>query len=144
MKSKEKDKLGFQPVLKSKYLIILAFLGILAILFPSYISHYDLWAAYVITGAVALVTFGLYENIRFQKLHRILRPYIVARILQVITSIGFLLLLLRTIPIALRTGDYVPYGVFWLLALASVYQFYSIFRLAKQAKKDFPDRCEFC
>jgi hypothetical protein len=144
MKSKRQNTLGFQPILKNKYLIILALLVILAILYPSYIARYDLWMTYIITVFIALVTFGLYQNIRFQKLHPILRPYIVTQILQAIASIGFLLLLLRTIPLAVQKGAYIPYGVFWLLMLASVYQFYDIFRLAKQAKKDFPDRCEFC
>lgn len=141
MKQKIK-KIGFEPTLKAKYLVILALLGVLAIMAPSFLMEYDLWAFYVTVGFIALVVFGLYTNVRFQKLHRILRPFIVVRILQVITTVAFLSLLYSTY--GMIRAALLPYLVFWLLSFATVYQFYSIFLLAARAKKDRPDRCEFC
>jgi len=133
---------SFQPILKSKYLVILVLLGILAIMSPSFLSHYDLWIAFVSITFTALVTFGLYQNIRFQKLYKKLRPFVVTRILQVIAVIGFLALIIRSYQLAIEA--LVPYLVFYLLAFVTTYQFFSIFKLAKKAKKDYPDRCEFC
>ncbi len=133
---------SFQPILKSKYLIILLLLGILAIMSPSFLSHYDLWIGFVAIGFIALVTLGLYTNVRFQKLHKKLRPFVVVRILQTLAVLGFALLIYRTY--AMAPDALIPYIVFYLLALITVYQFFNIFRLAKQAKKDYPDRCEFC
>jgi len=143
MKNKhEIEKLGFEPVLKSRYLVILALLGVMAIMTSSFVSHYDLWAAYVLLGFVALIVFGLYSNVRFQKLHHKLRPFIVMRLLQVVTTLGYLALLYKTLGMAREA--LVPYIVYYLLGLATVYQFYSVFRLAARAKKESPDRCEFC
>ena len=141
MKQKIK-KIGFEPTLKAKYLVILALLVVLAIMAPSFLMEYKLWAFYVTIGFITLVVFGLYENVRFQKLHRSLRPFIVVRILQAITTIAFLLLLYSTV--GMSRVALLPYLVFWLLSFVTVYQFYSIFLLAAQAKKDYPDRCEFC
>jgi len=136
------SKLGFQPILKSKYLVILALLGVIAIMASSYVMEYHLWTAYTFIGFVALVVFGLYQNIRFQKLHKKLRPFIVMRAMQVLTTLGYVALLITTYPLAMEA--WIPYIVFWLLGLATVYQFYSVFNLAAKAKKEFPDRCEFC
>lgn len=144
MKGMKKDikKFGFDPILKSKYLIILLMLGVLAIMAPSFVMRYHLWVFYVVMGFIALIVLGLYQHIRFQKLHRILRPFIVVKILQVFTSLSFPVLVYFTYEMAQNAP--IPFAIFWVLAVATIYQFFSIFRLAKQAKKDFPDRCEFC
>ena len=136
------NKIGFEPTLKAKYLVILALLGVLSIMAPSFIMEYSLWAFYVTVGFVALVVFGLYTHVRFQKLHRILRPFIVVRILQALTTIAFLALLYSTF--GMIQAAPLPYLVFLSLSFVTVYQFYNIFLLAAQAKKDYPDRCEFC
>ena len=141
MKEKIK-KIGFEPTLKAKYLVILALLVVLAIMAPSFIIGYNLWAFYVTVGFVTLVVFGLYTHVRFQKLHKILRPFIVVRALQFLTTIGFLALLYSTFGMIQEAP--LPYLVFLSLSLTTVYQFFSIFLLAAQAKKDYPDRCEFC
>jgi len=136
------SKFGFQPLLKSKYLVILMHLAILAIMASAFLPAEALTSTYVFLGVIGLIILGLHQNVRYQRLNRRLRPFIVMRILQCIVTIALLLMLYLTI--SLIDGNLVPYLVYYLIALSAVLQFYNVFRLASRAKKDFPDRCEFC
>ena len=147
-----------QPLIKKKYLIIMALTVILAIMSPPFLSRTGLWIAneaglwiaYGVMGFTFLITLSLHQNLRFQKLHKKLRPFVVTRITQIVSTLGHSVILvflgfkvlhdLSEYP----NGSIIPHLIYGVLILTLIYQFFSIFKLAKQAKKDFPDRCEFC
>ncbi|MDH5596590.1 MAG: hypothetical protein OEY44_00675 [Candidatus Peregrinibacteria bacterium] len=133
---------GFMPILKSRCIVIVVLLAVMAILYSSYLTGLVLDIAYGVTTLIILSLLGLHQNWRFQKIHRRLRPYIVLRILQAVSSLGYLAILFFTYQ---EVGNQITaYIVFWVIGLAAVYQFYAIFHLASLAKEAFPDRCEFC
>lgn len=136
------EKLGFTPILRAKYLVILAFLAVMLVISSSFVSGVLLWVTYAVFAFTALIVLGLRQNVRFQKLHKKLRPFIVMRGLQFIVTSLYIALVAFTFRNLYST--LVPYLVYYLLGLATVYQFFGLFSLAARAKKDFPDRCEFC
>jgi hypothetical protein len=91
---------------------------------------------------IGLVTFWLYQGFRFQKIARPLRPFIVTRILQVITCIFVALVIVFTLGDAME--QIIPYLVYWCVGIFLALQFFQIFSLAHDAKSKYPDRCEFC
>lgn len=132
------------PLLQKKYQRILALLIILAVAMPWYFAGLELWYAYGALAFLAFVTFALHQKFFFQKFHRKLRPFIVARILQIAAAASGFILIAVTFPVARGQGAWLRYGILWLLACVITYQYFGIFRLAKKAKKDHPERCDFC
>lgn len=132
------------PLLQKKYQRILALLIMLIIVMPWYFTGFELWYAYIAPAFLALATFALRQKFFFQKFHRKLRPFIVARALQIAAAASGLFLIAATFPAARSQGAWLRYGILWLLACVIIYQYFGIFRLAKKAKKDHPERCDFC
>jgi hypothetical protein len=143
---KKQKPTGLLEVLRKKYLVMLILIGVLAIMLPSYLaaSPLSLGVGYGVLALLALPTCGLYFNFFWQKLWKRLRSYIVGRILQVVALIAFGGLLFVTVPDAYDQSEWIPYGTLWLLGLALVWQYSSVFVLAHQAKRDHPERCDFC
>lgn len=132
------------PHIKKKYFVILLFLGICALLVPSYLGGVYLIGSYVCIGIIATLIVWLYTDYRFQKHHRKCRPFVIAGMSQKIAVVWLIATLLVSIPLAYQSGEWIPYLVYWLLIGAVVLNHYQIFALAKQHKHKYPDRCEFC
>jgi hypothetical protein len=131
------------PLIKRKYQIILFVLAIFMILTPEFISEkMVLISIETICALVGLVTFWLYQGFRFQKIARPLRPFIVTRILQIITCLLVVMVIVLTLGDAM--DQKIPYLVYWCVGIFLSLQFFQIFWLAKEAKHKYPDRCEFC
>ncbi len=136
-----------QPLTESicrTYWTALLFIGVVALFLPSFSAGAFLVTWYVLLTVLALGTLGMCGNVRFQRLHRRLRPFIVGRILQCIATLFLAGVALEGIQQAIITQAWVPYGMFWLLAVTMTSRYYRIFRLAADAKHKAPDRCEFC
>lgn len=135
---------GIRSELKKKYLVIVVVVGVLTVILPTAIDPDHLLALYIVLALVGFSTLGLFFNVRFQVIHKILRPFIVARILQIIATVGAIALLIITFPIAQKQQAWLPYVVMWLLGFLPSFLYFRIFKLAGKAKKKHPERCEFC
>ncbi|PIQ78361.1 hypothetical protein COV82_01195 [Candidatus Peregrinibacteria bacterium CG11_big_fil_rev_8_21_14_0_20_46_8] len=147
MKNKSsKTAFDIFPLLRKKYLSILILLAIIGILLPGYL-HGDgalLQLSYGVLTFLALGTLGLHQNINFRRLSIKLRPFVVARILQIAASLAAIVLIIVTFKNAQIEGQFIPHIILWLLALGVVIQYFGIFRLAREAKDKHPERCDFC
>ncbi|MBP6921637.1 hypothetical protein KBB89_03795 [Candidatus Gracilibacteria bacterium] len=132
------------PLIKRKYFSILIITAVGMFFTPSYVAGDSLYAIGGLAGVILLCTWGLYRGFRFQKIQKKLRPFIVTRILQICSAVLFILVILNTAQTALAQNTWLPHIVYWAIMLAIGVQFFGIFSLAKEAKKKYPDRCEFC
>ena len=126
------------------YRTSLFFIGAVALFLPSFSSVSLLVVWDVLLAVLALGTWGMCIKVRFQRFHRRLRPFIVGRILQLIATIFFLGIVIEGIMQAAQQEAWIPYGTFWLLSAAMTWRYFRVFRLAANAKRETPDRCEFC
>lgn len=133
------------PSIKKKYKIIMIALIIFMILTPEFFTHATLEKISLLSSlTIDIITLGLYFGWRFQSIHRRLRPFVVTRLLQIITTLFILDTIIFTFQNALNDGTWVPHLVYWGLGCFIVSQFFAIFALAHEAKEKYPDRCEFC
>lgn len=126
------------------YKTALLFIGVVALFLPSFSASSFLVTWYALLIVLALGTLRMCSNVRFQRFHRRLRPYIVGRVLQLIATVFLVGVVLEGIRQVITTQAWVPYGMFWLLAVTMTSRYYRTFRLAADAKRQAPDRCEFC
>jgi hypothetical protein len=126
------------------YKTALFFLGAVALFLPSFSSGSFLISWYILLAVLALGTLGMCMKIRFQRFHRVLRPFIVGRILQFLALVFFAGVVLEGVMQASRQDAWIPYGTFWILSAAMTWRYFRIFQLAAEAKHKTPDRCEFC
>jgi len=76
---------GVLSLIQRKYISIIILSVVLTLLAPSFARGmllYDMIAGFIIIG---LCTWALHSGFRFQKIYRKLRPFIVTRILQIVS-----------------------------------------------------------
>ena len=91
---------GITALLKKKYLAIMLLLVLFAVLAFFSLTGKFLYYSLGVSIFVGVCTFGLYNGFLWQLISKKLRPFVVARLLQVISTLGLVILVYTTWPMA--------------------------------------------